>query len=66
MGLTKDDQKKIVEKIHSRGMTLNGWARSRGFSVDTVKNAVYREWGIGNVGPVTSEIIAQMRKEDLA
>jgi len=65
MGLTITDQKRIVKNIHSRGMTLNGWARSRGFSVDTVKNAVYRAWGIGAVGPVTTEIIAQMRKEDL-
>lgn len=65
MGLTRKDQGKIVERIHAKGMTLNGWARSRGFSIDTVKNCMYRKWGLGEVGPVTAKIIEKLKEEGL-
>lgn len=61
----KEDQRKTVEKIHAMGMTVNGWARTRGFTKDQVKNALYRDWGIGEVGPSTQELIDKMREEKL-
>lgn len=60
------DQRAVVEKIHRQGMTVNGWARTRGFSVDTVKNALYRGVGRGSVGPVVAKVQAKLREEGLA
>ena len=65
-GLTATEQKAAVANIHAAGMTVNGWARTRKFKKDTVKNVLYRGWGRGFVGPVAQTIIAKLREEGLA
>ena len=59
----KLDQVKTVDKIKRQGMTVTGWARTRGFSVHTVKNILYRDGG--DDGPVARQIIKKLRDEGL-
>jgi len=65
MALTKAEQKRIPGKMKAKGLTLFGWARSRGFSPDSVKNVVYRDWGLADRGPVSQSIEKALREEDL-
>lgn len=65
-GLTKKEQGGAVASIHAAGMTVTGWARSREYSPDTVKNVLYRRWGRGQVGPTAAEIVTQLKAEGLA
>jgi len=65
-GLTKREQTRAKKNIPAAGMTVTGWARTRGFCVETVKNVLYRDWGLGaEVGPVAGEIVAKLREEEL-
>jgi lambda repressor-like predicted transcriptional regulator len=64
--MTEQQQQQAVEKIRERGMTVAGWARAKGFSLNTVKNVLYRQWGRGDtVGPVAESIIKALRKDGL-
>ena len=64
-GLTKEEQREAVARIHGGGMTVKGWARTRGFSIHTVQNVLYRQWGRGAVGPVATLIIEKLLEEGL-
>ena len=59
------DQARVRRNIHLNGYTIHGWARTRGFSIDTVKNVLYREWGVEPVGKTAGRIIRQLKKEKL-
>lgn len=61
----KQHQVEIRSRLYDSGMTVSGWARSRGFNLDTVRNVLYRGWGFGEVGPKAKEIVDQLKKEKL-
>ena len=62
--MLKKKRAEVIEAIHDKGMTVNGWARTRGFSKNTVKNVLYRD-SVGDEGKVTMAIIEALRKEGL-
>ena len=61
---SKKEQKKVRQNIRASGMTISGWARVNGFSIDTVKNVLYRSWGLGHHGEKSQEIIDQLREDN--
>ena len=60
--MKKQEVSKVVEELRGVGMTVAGWARTRGFPLGSVKNVLYRGQ---TTGPSSEAIIAKLEEDGL-